>query len=151
MSARLKLKKANDRIRGAEMRADRCEAERDYVLREVMENLRTLGVTYSISLLDMVHATGHYIQYTSERIAYEISQKFCEHLAEYIRLNLNLSDVGAPPYNQIKVEVTVPNLNPSNVRITGERNTNQFHDWRSNLVALGRRTLGPHIIKEMDT
>lgn len=151
MSARLKLKKANDRIRGAEMRADRCEAERDYVLREVIENLRTLGVTYSISPLDMVHATGHYIQDTSERIAYEISQKFCEHLAEYIRLNLNLSDVGEPPDNRIKVEVTVPNLNTSNVRITGVGNKNRFHDWRNNLVAMGRRTLGQHIIKEQDT
>jgi len=151
MSARLRLKKANDRIRGAEMRADRCEAERDYVLREVMENLRTLGVTYGISPLDMVHATGHYIQDTSERIAYAIFQKFCEHLAEYIRLNLNLSDVGAPPDNRIKVEVTVPNLNPSNVRITGVGNKNRFHDWRSNLVAMGRRTLGPYIITEMDT
>lgn len=151
MSARLKLKKANDRIRGAEMRADRCEAERDYVLREVIENLRTLGVTYSISPLDMVHATGHYIQDTSERIAYEISQKFCEHLAEYIRLNLNLSDVGAPLDNRIKVEVMVPNLNTSNVRITGVGNKNRFHDWRNNLVAMGRRTLGQHIIKEQDT
>lgn len=151
MSARLKLKKANDRIRGAEKRADRCEAERDVVLQEVMQNMATLGITYSISKIDMVHATGHYIQDISERIAYEISQKFCEHLAEYIRLNLNLSDVGEPPYNRIKVDVTVPNLNPSNVRITGTGNKNQFHDWRSNLVALGRRTLGPHIIKEMDT
>lgn len=151
MSARLKLKKANDRIRGAEMRADRCEAERDYVLREVMENLATLGVTCTVRPWDMVLATGSYTSDVSERIAYEISQKFCEHLARYIRWNLNLSDVVESPDNQIKVEVTVPNLNPSNVRITGGGNKNRFHDWRSNLVALGRRTLGPHIIKEMDT
>ena len=78
MSARLKLKKANDRIRGAEMRADRCEAERDLVLREVMENMATFGITYAVSPLDMTQATGSYMKQVSERIAHEISQKFCQ-------------------------------------------------------------------------
>lgn len=63
--------------------------------------------------------------------------------------DVSLDRIG-PLWYRVKVEVMVPNLNKGNVRISGTGNNNRFHDWRSNLVALGRRTLGPQIITEME-
>ena len=59
---------------------------------------------------------------------------FGEALAEYIRLNLNISDVQNFPDNRIKVELIAPRLNESNVRIVTAKNRHEhFNDWRLGL------------------
>lgn len=60
--------------------------------------------------------------------------KFGEALAEYIRLNLNISDVPEFPDNRIKVELIAPRMNESNVRIVTAKNRHEhFNDWRRGL------------------
>ena len=134
MSARLKLKRINDRIHGVMKMAQKAMYERDEIHRRFIANTVTLGIETNIDEIALVRDTGHYIEYVTEELAHQLSKKFGEALAEYIRLNLNISDVPKFPDNRIKVELIVPRMNESNVRIVTAKNRYEhFNDWRRGL------------------
>ena len=134
MSARLKLKRINDRIQGVMKMAQEAQYERDEIHRRFIANTVTLGIETNIDEIALVRDTGHYIEYVTKELAHQLSKKFGEALAEYIRLNLNISDVPKFPGNRIKVELIAPRMNESNVRIVTAKNRHEhFNDWRRGL------------------
>lgn len=136
MSARLKLKRINDRIKGVMKMAQKAQYERDEIYRRFIANTVTLGIETSIDEIALVHDTGNYIENVTKELAQKLSVKFGEALAEYIRLNLNLniSDVPNFPDNRIKVELIAPRMNENNVRIvTAKTRHVHFNDWRRGL------------------
>lgn len=134
MSARLKLKRINDRIQGVMKIAQKAQYERDEIHRRFIANTVTLGIETIIDDIALVQDTGHYIEYVTKELAHQLSVKFGEALAEYIRLNLNISDVPEFPDNRIKVELIAPRINESNVRIVTAKNGHEhFNDWRRGL------------------
>ena len=134
MSARLKLKKINNQIRGVIKMASKAIDERDEIHRRFIANTVTLGIETNIDEIDLVRDTGHYIEYVTKELARQLSVKFGEALAEYIRLNLNISDIPDFPNNRIKVELIAPRMNESNVRIVTAKNRHEhFNDWRRGL------------------
>ena len=134
MSARLKLKRINDRINGVMKMAQKALYERDEIHRRFIANTVTLGIETSIDEIELVRDTGHYIEYVTKQLAHQLSVKFGEALAEYIRLNLNISDVPNFPDNRIKVELIAPRMNESNVRIVTAKNRHDhYNDWRRRL------------------
>ena len=134
MSARLKLKRINDRTQGVMKMAQKAQYERDEIHRRFIANTVTLGIETNIDEIALVRDTGHYIEYVTEELAHQLSKKFGEALAEYIRLNLNISDVPKFPDNRIKVELIAPRINESNVRIVTAKNRYEhFNDWRRGL------------------
>ena len=134
MSARLKLKRINDRIQGVMKMAQKAQYERDEIHRRFIANTVTLGIETNIDEIALVRDTGHYIEYVTEELAHQLSKKFGEALSEYIRLNLNIYDVPKFPDNRIKVELIAPRMNESNVRIVTAKNRHEhFNDWRRGL------------------
>lgn len=134
MSARLKLKRVNDRIQGVMKMAQKALYERDEIHRRFIANTVTLGIETNVDEIALVRDTGHYIEYVTKQLAHQLSVKFGEALAEYIRLNLNISDVPKFPDNRIKVELIAPRMNESNVRIVTAKNRHEhFNDWRRGL------------------
>lgn len=131
MSARLKLKRINDRIQGVMKMAQKALYERDEIHRRFIANTVTLAIETNIDEIALVRATGHYIEYVTKELAHQLSVKFGEALAEYIRLNLNISDIPNFPDNRIKVELIAPRLNEKNVRIVTAKNRHDhYNDWR---------------------
>lgn len=131
MSARLKLKRINDHINGVMKMAQKALYERDEIHRRFIANTVTLSIDTSIDEIALVRDTGHYIEYVTKELAHQLSVKFGEALAEYIRLNLNISDVPKFPDNRIKVELIAPRLNEKNVRIITAKNRHvHYNDWR---------------------
>ena len=134
MSARLKLKRINDRIKGVMKMAQKAQYERDEIHRRFIANTVTLGIETRIDEIALVRDTGHYIENVTKELAQKLSVKFGEALAEYIRLNLNISDVMNFPDNRIKVELIAPRLNENNVRfVTAKTRHGHFNDWRRGL------------------
>lgn len=134
MSARLKLKRINDRIQGVMKMAQKAQYERDEIHRRFIANTVTLGIETNIDEIALVRDTGHYIEYVTKELAHQLSVKLSEALAEYIRLNLNISDVPEFSNNRIKVELIAPRMNESNVRIVTAKNRHEhFNDWRRGL------------------
>lgn len=131
MSARLKLKRINDRIQGVMKMAQKAQYERDEIHRRFIANTVTLGIETNVDEIALVRDTGHYTEYVTKELAHQLSKKFGEALAEYIRLNLNISDVPKFPDNRIKVELIAPRINERNVRIVTAKNRHEhFNDWR---------------------
>jgi hypothetical protein len=131
MSARLKLKRINDRINGVMKMAQKALYERDEIHRRFIANTVTLWIETNIDEIALVRYTGHYIDYVTKELAYQLSVKFGEALAEYIRLNLNISDIQNFPDNRIKVELIAPRMNEKNVRIiTAKNRHDRYNDWR---------------------
>lgn len=122
MSARLKLKRINERIHGVMKMAQKALYERDEIHRRFIANTVTLGIETSIDEIALVRDTGHYIEHVTKELAHQLSVKFGDALAEYIRLNLNISDIPNFPDNRIKVELIAPRMNEKNVRIITKRN-----------------------------
>lgn len=134
MSARLKLKKINDRIQGVMKMASKAIYERDEIHRRFIANTVTLGIETNIDEIAMIQDTGHYIEHVTKKLSHQLAEKFGEALAEYIRLNLNISDIPDFPNNRIKVELIAPRMNESNVRIVTAKNRHEhFNDWRRGL------------------
>lgn len=131
MSARLKLKRIQATMNGVMKMAQKALYERDEIHRRFIANTVTLGIETSIDEIALVRDTGHYIEHVTKELAHQLSVKFGEALAEYIRLNLNISDVPNFPDNRIKVELIAPRINESNVRIVTAKNRhNHYNDWR---------------------
>lgn len=131
MSARLKLKRIQATMNGVMKMAQEALYERDEIKRRFIANTVTLGIETSIDEIALVRDTGHYIEHVTKELAHQLSVKFSEALAEYIRLNLNISDVPNFPDNRIKVELIAPRMNESNVRIVTAKNRhNHYNDWR---------------------
>lgn len=131
MSARLKLKRINDHIQGVMKMAQKAQYERDEIYRRFIANTVTLGIETSIDEIALVRDTGHYIEHVTKELAHQLSVKFGDALAEYIRLNINISDVPNFPDNRIKVELIAPRLNEKSVRIITAKNRHyHYNDWR---------------------
>lgn len=131
MSARLKLKKINNRIQGVIKMAKKAIDERDEIHRRFIANTVTLGIETSIDEIAIVRDTGHYIEHVTKELAHQLSVKFGDALAEYIRINLNISDIPNFPDNRIKVELIAPRMNEKNVRIiTAKNRHDHYNDWR---------------------
>lgn len=134
MSARLKLKRIQATMNGVMKMAQKALYERDEIHRRFIANTVTLGIETNIDEIALVRDTGHYIEYVTKQLAHQLSVKFGEALAEYIRLNLNISDIPNFPDNRIKVELIAPRMNESNVRIITAKNRHEhFNDWRRGL------------------
>ena len=71
MSARLKLKRINDRIKGVMKMAQKAQYERDEINRRFIANTVTLGIETSIDEIALFRDTGHYI----ENVTKELAQK----------------------------------------------------------------------------
>lgn len=131
MSARLKLKRIQKTLNGVMRMAQKAMYERDEIHRRFIANTVTLGIETSIDEIALVRNTGHYIEYVTKELAHQLSVKFGDALAEYIRLNLNISDIPNFPDNRIKVELIAPRINESNVRIVTAKNRHDhYNDWR---------------------
>lgn len=131
MSARLKLKRIQATMNGVMKMAQKALYERDEIHRRFIANTVTLGIETNIDEIALVRDTGHYIEHVTKELAHQLSLKFGEALAEYIRLNLNISDIPNFPDNRIKVELIAPRLNESNVRIVTAKNRHDhYNDWR---------------------
>lgn len=59
MSARLKLKRINDRIQGVMKMAQKAQYERDEIHRRFIANTVTLGIETIIDDIALVQDTGH--------------------------------------------------------------------------------------------
>ena len=131
MSARLKLKRIQATMNGVMKMAQKALYERDEIHRRFIANTVTLGIETSIDDIALFRDTGHYVEHVTKELAHQLSVKFGEALAEYIRLNLNISDVPKFPNNRIKVELIAPRMNGSNVRIVTAKNRHDhYNDWR---------------------
>lgn len=117
MSARLKLKRIQSQIKGFQKQAEIAEYDRDRIIELFMKNTERYVVEASVEPYPLNHDTGHYIDYLTHKLAHVLLDKFGENLAKYIRLNFNLSDIGHPPLNVIKVELVAPKLNEKHVTI----------------------------------
>ena len=118
-------------MNGVMKMAQKALYERDEIHRRFIANTVTLGIETNIDEIALVRDTGHYIEHVTKELAHQLSLKFGEALAEYIRLNLNISDIPNFPDNRIKVELIAPRLNESNVRIVTAKNRHDhYNDWR---------------------
>lgn len=117
MSARLKLKRMQSQIKGFQKQSEIAEYDRDRIIELFMKNTERYVVEANVEPYPLKHDTGHYIDYLTHKLAHVLLDKFGENLAEYIRLNFNLSDIGSPPLNVIKVELVAPKLNEKHVTI----------------------------------
>ena len=117
MSARLKLKRMQSQIKGFQKQAEIAEYERYRIIELFMKNTERYVIKASVEQYPLNHDTGHYIDYLTHKLAHVLLDKFGENLAEYIRLNFNLSDIGNHPLNVIEVELVAPKLNEKHVTI----------------------------------
>lgn len=117
MSARLKLKRMQSQIKGFQKQAEIAEYDRDRIIELFMKNTERYVVEVSIDQYPLKRDTGHYIDYLTHKLARVLLDEFGKNLAEYIRLNFNLSDFGDPTQNVIKVELVAPKLNEKHVTI----------------------------------
>lgn len=117
MSARLKLKRMQSQIKGFQKQSEIAEYDRDRIIELFMKNTERYVVKAEVDELPLKHDTGHYIEYLTHKLAHVLLDKFGENLADYIRINFKLSDIGYPPLNVIKVELVAPKLNEKHVTI----------------------------------
>lgn len=121
MSARLKLKRMQSQIKGFQRQAKIAEYDRDRIIEQFVKNTKRYVVEAFVEPYPLKNDTGHYIDYLTHKLAHALLNEFGKNLAEYIRLNFNLSDIGEPPLNVIKVELVAPEINEKHVTISKRR------------------------------
>ena len=106
MSARLKLKKVNDRIKGAMLAAQRAEWALGELERKVKARSVTMSIMFEISPFNFEMGGKEYLNYVIRDIADKLSREYTKYLEEYLGSVINERVINYPPDNIIRIELT---------------------------------------------
>lgn len=106
MSARLKLKKANDRINGAMLAAQRAEWALGDLERKVKARSVTMTIIFDVSPFEFKMGGKDYINYVIHSVATNLSREYTKYLEEYLKSVINENVMNYPPYKSIRIELT---------------------------------------------
>lgn len=106
MSARLKLKKANDRIKEAMLAAQNAEYALDELERKVKARLVTMSIRFEISPFEFKSGGKDYLNYVIHSVANNLSREYTKYLEEYLSSVINERVINYPPDNIIRIELT---------------------------------------------
>ena len=116
MSARLKLKNLKKQIKFIEKRER--EAELKYAFAEILvrDNIQQIFVDYQLPYVETLRDEIGVVDMTIDKACYEISKRYAEGLAEYIKHKLYemrmLHSTG-----RIRICLSAPKLNEAHVKI----------------------------------
>lgn len=105
MSARLKLKKANDRIKGAMLAAQRAEWALGELERKVKAMSVTMTIVFDVSPFEFKMGGKDYINYVIHSVANNLSREYTKYLEEYLKSVINENVMNYPPYKSIRIEL----------------------------------------------
>lgn len=121
MSARLKLKKANDRIKGAMLAAQRAEWALGELERKVKASLVTMSITVEISPFNFEIGGKDYLNYVIRDVANKLSREYTKYLEEYLSSVINERVINYPPDNIIRIELTGIKADKDSVRVEARK------------------------------
>lgn len=106
MSARLKLKKANDRIKGAMLAAQSAEWALGDLERKIKARSVTMSVRFEISPFDFRMDGKDYLKYVIHNVADKLSREYTKYLEEYLSSVIDEKVINYPPDNIIRIDLT---------------------------------------------
>ena len=121
MSARLKLKKVNDRIKGAMLAAQRAEWALGELERKVKARSVTMSIMFEISPFNFEMGGKEYINYVIRDIADKLSREYTKYLEEYLGSVINERVINYPPDNIIRIELTGIKADKDSVRVVARK------------------------------
>lgn len=121
MSARLKLKKANDRIKGAMLAAQRAEWAFGELERKVKARLVTMSIRFEISPFNFEKGGKDYLNYVIRDIADKLSREYTKYLEEYLGSVINERVINFPPDNIIRIELTGIKADKDSVKVEARK------------------------------
>lgn len=117
MSARLKLKKANDRIKGAMLAAQSAEWALGDLERKIKARSVTMSVRFEISPFDFRMDGKDYLKYVIHNVADKLSREYTKYLEEYLSSVINEKVINYPPDNIIRIDLTGIKADKNCVRV----------------------------------
>lgn len=121
MSARLKLKKANDRIKGAMLAAQNAEWALGELERKVKARLVTMSVMFEFSPFDFRAGGKDYLKYVIRGVADKLSKEYTKYLEEYLNSVIDEKVISFPPDNIIRIELTGIKADKDSVRVEARK------------------------------
>ena len=121
MSARLKLKKVNDRIKGAMLAAQRAEWALGELERKVKARSVTMSIMFEISPFNFEMGGKEYLNYVIRDIADKLSREYTKYLEEYLGSVINERVINYPPDNIIRIELTGIKADKDSVRVVARK------------------------------
>lgn len=121
MSARLKLKKANDRIKGAMLAAKNAEWALGELERKVKARLVTMSIMFEISTFDFRNGGKDYLNYVIRDVANKLSREYTKYLEEYLNSVINERVINYPPDNIIRIELTGIKADKDSVKVEARK------------------------------
>lgn len=121
MSARLKLKKANDRIKGAMLAAQNAEWALGELERKVKARLVTMSIRFEISPFDFKRGGEDYLKYVISNVANKLSREYTKYLEEYLSSVINERVITYPPDNIIRIELKGIKADKDSVRVEARK------------------------------
>lgn len=121
MSARLKLKKANDRIKGAMLAAQNAEWALGELERKVKARLVTMSIRFEISPFDFERGGKDYLKYVISNVANKLSREYTKYLEEYLSSVINERVITYPPDNIIRIELKGIKADKDSVRVEARK------------------------------
>lgn len=121
MSARLKLKRANDRIKGAMLAAQNAEWALGELERKVKARLVTMSISFSISPFDIQRGGKNYLNFFISNVANKLSREYTKYLEEYLSRVIDERVINYPPDNIIRIDLTGIKADEDSVRIETRR------------------------------
>lgn len=121
MSARLKLKKANDRIKGAMLAAQRAEWALGELERKVKASLVTMSIMFEVSPFEFEIGGKDYLNYVIINVANKLSREYTKYLEEYLSIVINERVINYPPDNIIRIELTGIKADKDSVRVEARK------------------------------
>lgn len=117
MSARLKLKKANDRINGAMLAAQNAEWALGELERKVKARLVTMSIRFDVSPFEFEMGGKDYLNYAIHSIANNLSREYTKYLEEYLSRVINKNVINYHHDNIIRIELTGIKADKDSVRV----------------------------------
>lgn len=117
MSARLKLKKANDRIKGAMLAAKNAEWALGELERKVKARSVKMSIWFEISPFNFKMGGKNYLDCVIRDIADKLSREYTKYLEEYLGSVINERVINYPPDNIIRIELTGIKADKDSVRV----------------------------------
>ena len=121
MSARLKLKKANDRIKGAMLAAQNAEWALGELERNVKSRLVTMSVRFEVSPFEFEMGGKDYLNYVIHNVADKLSKEYTKYLKEYLSRVIDENVISFPPDNIIRIELKGIKADKDSVRVEVEK------------------------------
>lgn len=122
MSARLKLKNIRNLLKGALKLASQAETDLLMLKRKIFNNTIVITSQAEIEPYAFEKDGNKYIEYITERIAFNIAREYTKYLAEYIKANLCKNNVNNyKPFNRIRIDLKAQRLNEESVTIENVR------------------------------